>query len=178
MGDLHPVDILIYIVNFFVTFLLLYLLLYKPVSVFMNNRRKRVEESIAEAETKCIEAEALHKEAKASLENAADEARKRTHEMIENAALDAERVRDNAEDEASALIAHAKEQINIARQSALESAYVEYISLAGDMVSRILTREVSIADNRKIADIFFEEDKARRDAVPETGPSQGMGEDS
>lgn len=64
------------------------------------------------------------------------------------------------------------------REAALERAYTELISLAGELSTRILMREVTIDDNREIADIFFrevtesykeakEEDMARNDVLGE-----------
>lgn len=64
------------------------------------------------------------------------------------------------------------------REAALERAYTELISLAGELSTRILMREVTIDDNREIADIFFrevtvsykeakEEDIARNDVLGE-----------
>lgn len=104
MEGLNPLDILIHIINFIVTFVLLYLLLYKPVSKFMHKRRESVEQALADAAATRAEADAYLAEAKAELAATGEKARRLSHEAIENAALDAERIVDTAQDEADALL--------------------------------------------------------------------------
>ena len=157
MGDINLVDILIYIINFLVTFLLLYLLLYKPVSRFLGERRERTVNSLKEAEETRKEAELILQEAKAELASTGEKSRQLSHETIENAALAAEKIIDNAEEEASAMIVRAREQMEAERQVALERAFTDLVSFAGSLASRVLAREVSIEDNWAIVDHFFKE---------------------
>ena len=157
MTDINLVEIPIYIINFLVTFVLLYLLLYKPVSKFMGERRERIANSLEETEASKVRAEEFLQEANAELASTGEKARQLSHEAIEKAALEAETILDNAQEEATAMIARAREQMDVERQAAMERAYTELVSLAGELASRILSREVSIDDNRKIVDDFFNE---------------------
>ena len=157
MGDINLVEILIYIINFLVTFLLLYLLLYKPVSKFLGERRDRIANSLAGAVATKNEAEGILREAKAELASTGEKARQLSQEAIENAAFDAERIVDDAEEKASEMIVRAREQMEAERQAALERAYTELVSFAGTLASRILSREITIEDNREIAERFFSE---------------------
>lgn len=157
MGDINLVDMLIYMINFFVTFVLLYLLLYKPISRFLSERRERTATSLKEAEETRKEAELIFQEAKDELANTGEKSRQLSHETIENAALAAEEIIDNAQEEASAMIIRAREQMEAERQVALEHAFTDLVSFAGGLASRVLTREVSIEDNRAIVDHFFAE---------------------
>ena len=166
MADINLIEILIYSLNFLVTFVLLYLLLYKPVSKFLSDRKERISNSLKEAEKTKKEAEAILQEAKTELESTGERARQLSHEAIENAALDAEHILDNAQEEASAMIVRAREQMKFERQAALERAYTELVSLAGELASRIVSREVTIEDNRAIVDNFFNE-KTKKDATGE-----------
>jgi len=157
MGDINLVEIPIYIINFLVTFLLLYILLYKPVSKFLGARHDRIANSLAEAEATQNEAEGILREAKDELASTGEKARKLSQEAIENAAFDAERIVDDAEEKASAMIVRAREQMEAERQAAMERAYTELVSFAGILASRILSREITIEDNREIAERFFSE---------------------
>lgn len=157
MENINLVEILIYIINFLVTFLVLYLLLYRPVSRFLSERRERTANTLKEAEETRQEAERLLQEAKAELASIGEKSRQLSHETIENAALAAENIIDNAQEEASAIIARAREQMETERQLALEHAFTDLVSFAGGLASRILEREVSIEDNRAIVDYFFKE---------------------
>jgi len=153
MEGLNPLDILIHIINFIVTFVLLYLLLYKPVSKFMHKRRESVEQALADAAA--TRADAYLAEAKAELAATGEKARRLSHEAIENAALDAERIVDTAQDEADALLQKAREQMRQEKQAAIERAHTEVVGLASDIAARILSREVTLKDNREIAERFF-----------------------
>jgi ATP synthase, F0 subunit b len=161
MEGINIIDIAIYIFNFLVTFVLLYLLLYKPVSKFLGERKDRIANSLNEADEMRKEAEAALYEAKEELASTGEKARQLSHETIENAALDAERILDNAHDEAHELRMRARAQMEAERQAALERAFTELVSLAGGLASRILSREVSIDDNREIVDNFFSEETGK-----------------
>ena len=164
MDGINIIDIPINIFNFFVTFVLLYLLLYKPVSKFLGDRKDRIASNINAAEEMRKEAEAALHEAKEELANTGEKARQLSHETIENAALDAERILDNAKEEAHVLRMRARAQMEAERQAALERAFTELVSLAGGLASRILSREVSIDDNREIVDNFFSEETGKFDS--------------
>lgn len=157
MEDINLVEILIYMINFVVTFFLLYLLLYKPVSRFLGERRERTVNSLKEADKTRKEAEIILQEAQAELASTGEKSRQLSHETIENAALAAEKIIDNAQDEASAMIVRAREQMEAERQVALERAFTDLVFFAGGLASRVLGREVSIEDNWAIVDHFFEE---------------------
>ena len=162
MENINVIEILIYIINFVVTFVLLYLLLYKPVSKFLAGRRERIVASLKEAEATQSEAQRVFEEAKAELAGTAEKSRQLSHEAFENAARDAQRVLDDAEDDAATIVERAREQMQAERQAALERAYTELLSLAKDVSSRILSREVSIEDNRRIVEDFFSEVTRKR----------------
>ena len=172
MENINVIEILIYIINFIVTFALLYMLLYRPVSKFLSARRERIVTSLKEAEATQNEAQSLFQDAKAELASTAEKSRLLSHEAFENAARDADRILDDAEDEAATIIERAREQMQTERQAALERAYTELISLTKEVSSRILSREVTIEDNRKIVDDFFREAASRYthdDLIPSTG---------
>ena len=169
MENINVIEILIYIINFIVTFALLYMLLYRPVSKFLSARRERIVTSLKEAETTQNEAQSLFQDAKAELASTAEKSRLLSHEAFENAARDAERVLDDAEDEAAIIIERAREQMQAERHAALERAYTELISLTKEVSSRILAREVNIEDNRKIVEDFFKEATCKY-AHDETAP--------
>lgn len=173
MEGINLIDIPIHILNFIITFAVLYLLLYKPISIFLEARRERIANTLKEAEEARKEAEQNLQESRKELAGTAEKARKLTHEAIENAALSAEQVLDKAEEEAAAIIKRTQEQMEAKRQASLERAYTELVSLAGELSTRIISREVTIEDNRKIADRFFSEvTKRYKEAVAENNAEE------
>ena len=157
MEDINVVEILIYIINFFVTLMLLYLLLYKPVSKVLSERKERLAKVLSEATVKREEADALLLEAKAELAGTNEKAKQLSHEALDNAMNDAENIIDNAQEKADEMIARAREKMESEWQAALERAYAEIVSFAGGLASHILTREVTVEDNREIVNRFFSE---------------------
>lgn len=155
MEGLNPLDVFIHIFNFIVTFVLLYLLLYKPASKFMHKRKEGVEQTLADAAATRAEADEYLAQAKAELAATGEKARQLSHEAIENAALDAERIVDNAQDQAGTILQKAREQVHQEKQAAIERAHTEVVGLAGDIAAHILSREITLEDNREIAERFF-----------------------
>ena len=161
MESINFIEIFINIINFMVTFVLLYLLLYKPVSKFLAARRERIANSLKEAEDLQNQAQTIFQQAQDELAGTAEKARQLSHEAIENAARDAEHILDDAEDEAAKMLQRSRERMQAERQAALERAFTELVSMAKEVSSRILSREVNIEDNRKIMEDFFLEAKEK-----------------
>ena len=161
MENINVREIPIYMMNFLVTFALLYLLLYKPVSKFLAARKERIVKSLQEAEATRNEAQGIFEEAKAELAGTAEKARQLSHKAIENAARDADSILDDAQEEAEKIVERAHEQMKAERQAALERAYTELISLSKELSSRVISREVSLEDNREIVECFFREAAGR-----------------
>jgi len=181
MGDINPIDILIYILNFCITLTILYILLYKPVSKFMEDRKDRIAKALKEAEQMQQEAKDALQEAKDELAGTREKNRQLSHEAIDNAMQDAENILDNAQEQASETITKAREQIEAERQASLERSYTEIVSFTGILTSRILAREVTIEDNREIVERFFGEkieqeksasDSQTHDEAPNAAPEK------
>jgi len=168
MGDLNIIEILIYLINFCITLTLLYLLLYKPVSKFLGERNDRIANSLKKAETVSQEAEIILQQAKEELASTRENARKLSHETMESAIQDAESILDNAKEKSSKIVSQAREQMEEEKQAALEQSFAEIVSFASGLATRILTREVTIDDNREIVENFFSEKSAHNQAAPET----------
>ena len=176
MGELNFIEILIYLINFAVTFVLLYILLYNPVSKFMGERRERIENSLSQAEAAAAEAEELLSQARDELAVTSEKAKLLTHEAVDNAAAEAETILDNAHEKAAEIITRGHSRMLAERHAHAERAYTELVLLAGGLASRILTREISIEDNREIADRFFEEAKQQIRDREEAGAENAAAE--
>lgn len=152
-------DLIINIINIIILFVIVRALAYNPVKKFLDARKNKIEElknSAEQAENKAKENlekyESLLSDAKLKGEeiigNAEREARKNAENILEDARLKAEMITEKAhtaaEDERKSIIASAKEDI---------------ISSAFEISKRILNREISDEDNRKIAENFFSESK-------------------
>jgi len=155
--DLHPVDILIYMINIAVLFLLLRWILWRPVGRFLAERSERVRAELEGAEKALLDAEALKREYAGQLEGIEALERDMLRESRIKASEDADEILNDAREKANAMILEARERIAEERERAVEGARREVAQLATDMASRILKREVLPGDSISAVDDFFHE---------------------
>ena len=155
--DLHPADILIYVINIAVLFLLLRLILWKPVGRFLSERTRRVSLELENAEKARLDAEALKAEYAERLAGLEAQGRDIMRESRIKASEEAEEILSEAREKAKSQILEARERIAEEKERALDNARREVAQLATDMASRILKREVLPGDNMGAVDDFFKE---------------------
>jgi len=153
--ELHPVDIIISLINIVVLFILLRLILWKHVIRFLAEREGRVKGEMDDAEKRRLEAEALHSEYDKKIENIEDRDRDLMLESKTKANKESERILKETRDKARIIINDAEARIAEEKEQALEDLQVEVAQLATEMASRILEREISQEDNAHVVDSFF-----------------------
>ena len=154
--ELHPVDILINVINIVVLFALLRLILWRPVNRYLSTRAERVKSELEDAENKRLQAEALKKEYSDNLEGIEAQARDVLRESRAKASEEADEILDDAREKARVMIIEARERITEEKERAIENAHREIAQLATDMASRILKREVAPEDSASAVEDFFE----------------------
>ena len=157
--DLHPVDILISIINIIVLFILLRLILWKYISRFLAARAQRVRSELDDAEKARLDADALRKEYEGNIEGLELRGREIMRESQTKAAEEAEEIIKEAREKAFSMITEARERIEEEKARAIIGARHEVAQLATDMAARILRREVSAEDTKNAVDDFFRETK-------------------
>ena len=153
--EIHPVDILINIVNIAVLFVLLRLILWKPVNRFLSARTDRVRMELEEAEKTRLDAEALKQEYSDNLEGIEAQARDVMRETRVKASEEADEILSEAREKAREMILDARERISEEKERAIDNARREVGRLATDMASRILKREVMPEDSVGAVEDFF-----------------------
>ena len=144
--ELYPLDILIHIVNIVVTYLLLRVLLYKPVRKFMDERAQKIEH---------LEEMDYEKAEDVFLEAIAIEPRKE-EPYVKLAGLYLDR---GEREKAKQIIADAKQKAEEEKKRAMEGMQDQLADAATQIAGRLLRREVSLEDNRRVVDEFFDEVK-------------------
>ena len=155
--DLHPSDIIIYVINVAVLFMLLRLILWKPVGRVLSERTQRVRTELESAEKARLDAESLKSEYAENLAGVEARGRDLMREARIKASEEAEEILSEAREKANAMILEARERIAEEKERALDGARREVAQLAADMASRILKREVLPGDNMGAVDDFFDE---------------------
>jgi F-type H+-transporting ATPase subunit b len=155
------VTFIITIINIVVLCLILRVILFKPVTKFMADRAKRVQDAIDQAGKEKTEAEKMRNRYQDMLNNANAEAGKIVKAAQERAAAEADRIIAEGKAEAQAIKAAAQSQIESERQSALIRFKAEAVALVMAACARLVQRELS-GDNRHYAELLLNELAAQK----------------
>ena len=149
-------DLVINIINIVILFLVARALLYKPVKRFLEQRKEAVEKTQRDAELKLSEAEKeKERYARLTAKNAEYSEKKRA-EAEAHAREQAQKILDEANEKAKQITERSREEAEKERRQMLDDARESIGALAVDISQKILEREVSDEDNRRIIDGFFD----------------------
>ena len=157
--DLHPVDILINIINIVVLFILLRIILWKPVYRLLSERAARVRKELDDSQQTLLEADAIKREYSENLAGIEARGRSMMRESQIKATEEADEILGDAREKAKAMITEARERIAEEKERAIDNARREVAQLATDMAARILKREVMPDDSISAVDDFFNESR-------------------
>ena len=151
------VTFIITLINITVLFFVLRAILFKPVTKFMADRAKRVEDSIEQAEKNKAQARALFAQYEAQLKTAETEANAIISGARENAQTEAEKIIAESRVSAEAILANARKQAEMEKEAALAAFRKEAAALVVAASGRLLAREIQTEDNRQYADMLLGE---------------------
>lgn len=159
------VTFVITIINIVILFFILKAILFKPVTKFMAERAKRIQDTIEEAGKNRAAAQALLAQYEKQLKNAEAEAETVIKAARENAAAEAEQIAAGGRAAAETLIANARRQIEAEQQAALARFKIEAAALVMAAASRLAARDFNSEDNRHYANMLLDELSAQRIAA-------------
>jgi len=149
------------IVNFLILMALLYKFAYKPVLEMLDKRQKKIEQGMKDAE----KSEALLQEVQVTREKSLDQIKEQALVMLEKAAQDAAAARkqllEKAQEEVRHLGEKAEQAIAGEKQKMLAEVRTEIVELALLVSERILGREFSEVDQKRIVAELVQEAKAK-----------------
>ena len=145
------------IVNFVILFGLLYLVAYKPVMRMLDERSRRVKESMEQ--TELIKEQATHAEEEVKKQLGA--ASKKGQEVVAQAMRAGEEVRQKAQQEArgeaESLINRARTEIQRERDEAVGELRREFADLAILAAGKVINRSLDKEAHRQLIDKVLEE---------------------
>jgi F-type H+-transporting ATPase subunit b len=156
------VTFIITIINITVLFFILRAVLFKPVTKFMTDRAKRVQDTIDQAERDRTQAKALCKEYEDKLKNAEAEADAIIKTARENADREANQIIADGKTEAEDIISAARKQIETERHAAAAKLRFETAALVIAASSKLTARELSRDDNRRYVNMLLDELAAQK----------------
>jgi len=156
------VTFIITIINITILFVILRKILFKPVTKFMADRAKRVQDSIEQAQKEQEEAAKLRVEYEKKLKNAETEARDILKAARENAEHQAQLVIAEGRKEAQETVDAALKQIEMERQAALAKFKLESAALVMAVSAKLAARDFSGDDNRRYVNMLLDELSAQK----------------
>ncbi len=156
MLEINLWDIAIHVLNVIILFVVLRLILYKPVMKFVKKRENTFADKVEEMDTREKELVQKKQEYERMMDEASNEAAVIITSSNEMARDHAREVLDNSKEHARDLIIRAKREIEAEKTQARLDMKTEIADMAVQIAEKVLEREVSVDDNRKIIDEFFE----------------------
>jgi F-type H+-transporting ATPase subunit b len=135
-------------INIGILFFILRALLFKPVTKFMEDRAKKIQDTIEKTEKDKNQAKRLLQQYEDQLKNAEEEAAAIIRGAREAAGEQADRIVRAGKTEAENILAAARRQIEAERKAALALFKAEAASLVVAAAGRLLTRELTQEDSR------------------------------
>ena len=147
--------IIIQLINLGIQILLFKKFLYKPVMKILKKRQGLVDQPLKEAEEAKTQALSMKKEYESNLAKASEQADRIMKDASAAAARKGEKIVSDAQAEAAALKAQAQLDIAAQQKRAINEAKDEIGSMAMDIASRVVGREISEKDNADLVDEFI-----------------------
>ncbi|MDR3247819.1 MAG: F0F1 ATP synthase subunit B [Treponema sp.] len=148
---------LVTLINIVILFVILRALLFKPVTKFIEDRSKKIEDSIAQADHDKAQAKTLLEQYEEQLKNAGTEAEAIIHAARESAERESERIIAEGKARAENLINAAQAQIRSEQQAALVLFKAEAATLVVAAASQLIRRDLNQDDNRRLAASLLQE---------------------
>ena len=156
MLEIDPWQIVIHIINVAIMFVVLRLLVYKPILKFIKKREHTFADKVDELdarETQLIQQKEQYELMMAEAHNEAAAIITKSNGMARDHARE---ILDNAKDHAHELVMRAKREIEVEKVQARQDMRTEIAEMGIQIAEKVLQREISLDDNRKIIDEFFE----------------------
>jgi len=144
------------ILNLFIQMYLIKKFLFKPVMEILEKRKKKTDEEIQSAREARAEAEDMKEKYEADMADARAEASRIVQSAQKEADARAEEVLSQAREEASAMKNKAEADIAQERRKAINEVKDEIGGIAMDIAGKVVEREISEEDHKKLIDEFIE----------------------
>lgn len=149
-------QILISLANLTILFLLLKKFLYKPVTKMLEARRSEIDGSYADANRAKSEAKAKNTELDLRLSNAKSEAEDIVKEAADTAKIRADKIIDDARENADGIIRQAQVDAMLERRRVSEDLKTQIADVSTAIAEKMLEREINVQDHQTLIDEFID----------------------
>jgi len=144
------------IVVFLIAFFILWRLVWPKITRALDERDRKIRDEIRAAEEAREQAKAALAQYERELAGAREEASRMIQHAKGQAKAAAEELKRRNEQEVTEMRQRATREIETAKDSAISEIHAEAASLATSIASRILQREISVDDQRRLVDESLE----------------------
>jgi F-type H+-transporting ATPase subunit b len=148
---------LVTIVNITVLFFVLRAFLFKPVTKFMEDRTKKVQDSLDQAEKERALAKGLLKQYEDQLRRIDDEAAEALRSARETARAEADRIIAEGKAQAERLLEKGRKQLEAEQRAAMAVFQADAAALVLGASGKLIRRELTGDDNRSQAELLLKE---------------------
>jgi len=145
------------IVNFLILFGILYLVAYKPIMRMLDERSRRIKESMEQAESIKEQSACAEEEVKKQLGEASREGQERIARAVRAGEEVKQKAQAEARQEAEALIARARSEIQRERDEAIGEVRREFADLTILAAGKVIDRSLDKEEHRQLIDKVLEE---------------------
>jgi F-type H+-transporting ATPase subunit b len=145
------------VVQFVVLFGLLYLVAYKPIMRKLDERSRRIKESMEQADSIKEQSARAGEEVKKQLEVASHEGQERIARAVRMGEEVKQKAQSEARQEAETLIARARTDIQRERDEAISEVRREFADLTILAASKVIDRSLDKEEHRQLIDKVLEE---------------------
>jgi len=142
--------------NLLILYIFLKKFLFKPIKKMIDSRQAEIDGMYSDAEGKMAEADAMRTEYETRLSEAKEESEEILKSAHRRATLKEEEIIRNAKEEAARVVERADEQIELERKRILNEVKDEVSTLAVDIASAVIGRDVSEGEHRELIDTFID----------------------
>jgi F-type H+-transporting ATPase subunit b len=145
------------VINFVILFGILYLVAYKPIMRMLDERSRRIRESMEQAESIKEQSARAEEEVKKQLEEASREGQERIARAVRAGEEVKQKAQAEARQEAEALIGRARTEIQRERDEAIGEVRREFADLTILAAGKVIDRSLDKEEHRKLIEKVLEE---------------------
>ena len=145
------------IVNFLILFGILYLVAYKPIMRMLDERSRRIKESMEQAESIKEQSARAEEEVKKQLGEASREGQERIARAVRAGEEVKQKAQAEARQETEALINRARSEIQRERDEAIGEVRREFADLTILAAGKVIDRSLDKEEHRQLIDKVLEE---------------------
>jgi F-type H+-transporting ATPase subunit b len=149
LGINMPV-LLAQIINFIILFGLLYLVAYKPIMRMLDERSRKIKDSMEQTEHIKQQAERAEEEAKKRIDAAAKEGQEAVARAVKTGEEVKREAQEQAKQEAEALITRARSEIQHERDEAIDELREEFADITIEAAGKVIDRTLDKKAHREI----------------------------